>query len=509
MIKFVTFASEIRLNALLCSSAAVLLTACGGGADPDTPSSIPQASQTASDTVSREAAAAPEIIAAAPVEQSEVRANEVEAAPGAPADFSFAGYSAEGEPGDIAADAAEAEIGADSLAFGADAGTADTSAMQADGRASVVLGDEGMVEANAARPKPKPNPKPENAFSYYVSPNGKDTAAGTSASAPFKTLARAARAATAAGTTVYVAPGAYEGGFKTTASGNAKARIKWVSTTKWGARIVPPAKSSNNNAWDNRGSYVSIVGFDIDGSTSRAGTKWTHGIYSAGSYDQIVENRVHHIAKSVPCNSAGGSAIGVDSYFKGIKSDVIANMVYDIGPAGCRFVQGIYVSTSGTVKNNVVYRVSEAAIHLWHDATNVIITNNTVAASGTGIIVGGGDYYHIKGPNDNTAVYSNIVYDNKYGISEQGRTGKKNTYRNNLVYQNTYNWTLKNGLKHTATVTSAPYFTSYTRTGTPNFKPTLSSPAIGRGSPAFAHTTDFAGKPRNAKTGFDIGAYQH
>jgi hypothetical protein len=506
MIKFVTFASEIRLNALLCSSAAVLLTACGGGNDLDTPSTPPQASQTASDIVSREAPAAPETMATAPVEQSEVRADEEDAASGSPADFSFAGYSAEGEPGDVALDAGEAEIGAESLAFGADAGTVDPSAMEADDTRSVALG-EGMAEAAAARPKP--NPKPDNALSYYVAPNGKDTAVGTSASAPFKTLARAARSATRAGTTVYVAPGTYEGGFKTTASGSAKARIKWVSTTKWGARIVPPAKSSNNNAWDNRGSYVSIVGFDIDGSTSRAGTKWTHGIYSAGSYDQIVENRVHHIAKSVPCNSAGGSAIGVDSYFKGVKSDVIGNMVYDIGPAGCRFVQGIYVSTSGTVKNNVVYRVSEAAIHLWHDATNVIITNNTVAASGTGIIVGGGDYYHIKGPNDNTAVYSNIVYDNKYGISEQGRTGKKNTYRNNLVYQNSYNWTLKNGLKHSATVTSAPYFISYTRSGTPNFKLTLSSPAIGRGTPVHAHTTDFAGKPRNAKTGFDIGAYQH
>jgi hypothetical protein len=487
MVKFVTFASEIRLNALLCSSAAVLLTACGGGTDLDTPSTSTQASQTASDIVSREPAAATESLVAAPVEQSEVRAEEVEDASGAPADFSFAGYSAEGEPGEVAADEGEAEIGAESLSYG----------------------DEGMDEAGTARTKPKPNPKPDNAYSYYVAPTGKDTAAGTSASAPFKTLARAASAATRAGTTVYVAPGTYEGGFKTTASGSANARIKWVSTTKWGARIVPPAKSTNNNAWDNRGSYVSIVGFDIDGTTSRAGTKWTHGIYSAGSYDQILENRVHHIAKSVPCNSAGGSAIGVDSYFNGVKSDVIGNMVYDIGPAGCSFVQGIYVSTSGTVKNNVVYRVSEAAIHLWHDATNVIITNNTVAASGTGIIVGGGDYYHIKGPNDNTAVYSNIVYDNKYGISEQGRTGKKNTYRNNLVYQNTYNWTLKNGLTHSATVTSAPYFVSYTRTGTPNFKLTLSSPAIGRGTPVHAHTTDFTGKPRNAKTGFDIGAYQH
>lgn len=67
--------------------------------------------------------------------------------------------------------------------------------------------------------------------------------------------------------------------------------------------------------------------------------------------------------------------------------------------------------------NNVVYRVAETGIHLWHDARNVIITNNTVTTSNTGIVVGGGNFYFVSGPNDHTAVYSNIVYDNKMAIS--------------------------------------------------------------------------------------------
>jgi hypothetical protein len=192
-----------------------------------------------------------------------------------------------------------------------------------------------------------------------------------------------------------------------------------------------------------------------------------------------------------------------------VQSEVIGNLVHDIGPAGCTFVQGIYISTSGSVKNNVVYRVAEAAIHLWHDATNVIITNNTVTTSHTGIVVGGGDFYYTAGPDDYTAVYNNIVYDNYYGISEQGKTGVHNTYRNNLVYQNTVNWTLRNGLTHTGTVTSAPYFVGYTKTGTPNLHLTSSSPAIGRGTATNAYPTDFDGRPRNSSTGYDIGAYQH
>ncbi|WP_376712378.1 DUF1565 domain-containing protein, partial [Acinetobacter baumannii] len=80
-----------------------------------------------------------------------------------------------------------------------------------------------------------------------MSPNGSDSAVGSKA-APFKTLARAARAVTRPGTTVWVAPGSYAGGIKTTASGTAAARIYWVSTTKWGARIVPPVNSTNNSA---------------------------------------------------------------------------------------------------------------------------------------------------------------------------------------------------------------------------------------------------------------------
>ncbi|NHZ96261.1 DUF1565 domain-containing protein [Massilia sp. CCM 8734] len=358
-------------------------------------------------------------------------------------------------------------------------------------------------------PTPTPEPTiPPTTYNFFVASNGSDTAAGTK-SAPFKTIARASRAALPS-TTIHVADGTYPGGFKTTVSGTAAGRIYYVSSTKWGAKIVPPASSSNDTAWDNRGNYTDIIGFHIDGTTAQSGTKWTHGIYNGGSYDMIRGNWVHHIATKVPCTSAGGSAIGVDSYFRGIKSDVVGNLVHDIGPAGCRFVQGIYVSTSGTVKNNVVYRVAEGGIHLWHDANNVIITNNTVTASHTGIIVGGGDYYHTTGPNNDTIVANNIVYDNAMGISEQGQTGTRNRYTNNLVFQNpTYNFSLKNGLTHSGTVSADPQFVSYTRSGTPDLHLRPTSPAIGKGTPTNAPPVDFDNKPRNATSGYDMGAYQH
>jgi hypothetical protein len=295
-----------------------------------------------------------------------------------------------------------------------------------------------------------------------------------------------------------------------TTDGSASARIAYVSTKRWGAKIVPPKNSRNDTAWDNRGDYVDIVGFEVDGSAHNGGTRWTHGIYSAGSYDTVRRNHVHHIARNVPCTSAGGSAIGVDSYYRGIKSHVLANLVHDIGPAGCRYVQGIYFSTTGSVKNNVVHRVAEGAIHLWHDARDVIITNNTVARSNTGIIVGGGDFYHASGPNDRTIVYNNIVVDNKMGISEQGQTGRNNSYRNNLVHRNaTYDFSLKNGLTHSNTVHQAPLFVGDIGIALPNFSLSPASPAIGGGTAAHADSTDFNGRARNARSGFDIGAYQY
>jgi hypothetical protein len=344
-------------------------------------------------------------------------------------------------------------------------------------------------------------------YHYYVALSGSDSNPGT-AEMPFQTIVRASKVALP-GTTIHVAPGTYEGGFKTSMSGTEAQRIYYVSTAKWGARLVPPMTSDSKAGWDNRGNYVDIVGFEIDGSASRNGMKWSHGIYNGGSYAIIKNNRIHHIAQNTPCTSAGGAGIAVDGYYRGVQSEVVGNTVHDIGPVGCRFVQGIYISTSGSAKNNIVHNVGGAAIQMWHDARNVVVSNNTVAASMTGILVGGGDFYHTKGPNDFTRVHNNIVFDNKYGISEQGATGVHNTYRNNLVFQNSdADWQLRNGLTHSGTIAQAPQFVRYARRGERDFHLRSGSPAIGKGIEEHSALTDAAGKPRSKAVGIDIGAYQ-
>jgi hypothetical protein len=342
----------------------------------------------------------------------------------------------------------------------------------------------------------------------YVAPDGLDSNPGTR-TAPLRSLARAAQLVVP-GTTVNVLPGAYQGGFRTSVNGLPNARIVFRSTERWQARIVMPSVSNSDMGWDNRASYVDIQGFEVDGAAQTSGQPWTTGIYSGGSYNRIVANHVHDIATRLPCTSKGGSGIGVDSYYKGMYSEVAGNSVHDIGPPGCRYVQGIYVNTPGTVRNNIVYRVAEAGIHLWHDAHKVIVVNNTITASNTGILVGGGDFYHTKGPNDHTHVFNNIVFDNRYGISEQGATGKHNSYRNNLVFKNKEaDWRLADGMRHSGTVAAAPGFLGYSRSGTPDFRLAAGSPAIGKGIENGADGPDFYGKVRTQRDAVDIGACQH
>ncbi|MES2151936.1 MAG: choice-of-anchor Q domain-containing protein [Pseudomonadota bacterium] len=342
----------------------------------------------------------------------------------------------------------------------------------------------------------------------YVSQNGADNNPGTE-TAPFKTIVRASRAALP-GTSIRVAPGRYEGGFKTTVSGSEMSRIYYISAIKWAARIVPPSNSSSDTAWDNRGNYVDIDGFEVDGGNPHAGTRWTHGIYNGGSYNDIRRNHVHDIARDAPCNGADGSGIGVDSYYRGEQTGIIGNSVHDIGAPGCKTLHGIYIGSSGSARNNVVYAIGGAAIQMWHDANNVIVAYNTVSNASTGILVGGGDYYHARGPNDFTIVFNNIVYDNKVGISEQGATGIHNSYRNNLVFRNSSaNWDLRNGLAHEGTVGAEPQFVRYSRAGTPDFSLLKASPAIGKANQMHAPEVDFDGRPRSLATGYDIGAYQH
>jgi hypothetical protein len=300
---------------------------------------------------------------------------------------------------------------------------------------------------------------------------------------------------------VHVAAGSYAGGFQTTTSGTATGRIRYISDVKWGAKI---RGGSARTAWDNRGNYVDIDGFELDGSS----TSWLDGIYMGGSYGAVKNNYVHHIANAAGCNNTGGSAINSDHYYYGVKNDIVNNVVHNIGTTGCSYIQGIYVSTSGTVINNLVYNIGAVAIHLWHDAADIKIVNNTVFNSEYGVLVGAGDFYHSTGPADNVHVSNNILFDNIYGVSEQGSVGRNNSYTNNLVFQNRYDWSMKTGAA-TGTIAANPLFVNYVRTGGGDYRLSSASPAVDKGAATYAPANDLAGTARPQGKAVDIGAYEY
>jgi hypothetical protein len=449
MKKLVTFASDIRVSALLCCSAAVLLTACGGGTS-DTGEGQTQA----------------------------------------------AAYSGTNQ--------SAANVAA--TAYGADAAT--TPAVS--DTANAATSETGIASAAPADGSPRllatATAVAASTYNLYVTTTGSDSNSG-SQSAPFRTITRAASLAKPS-TTIHVAAGTYYGNVSTKTSGTSTGRIRYVSDTKWGAKVIG---SGTEAMWTNNGNYTDVVGFDISGSGRL-------GILNYGSYTLMSGNHVHNLTISGGCNGSGGAGI-VDANYSATDDDIIGNVVHDIGvPGACNGVQGIYHSNlRGKIYNNIVYRASSYGIHLWHAANNVLIANNTVfqnggGGMGGGIVIGTGD-----SPGgvvlNNTKVINNIVYKNpaagikEYCYSGQNCIGSSNTVANNLVYGNGSAITMKVG-SATGTIAADPQFIYYQANGTGNYRLKSTSPAINKGVAASAPTYDIDNIARPRGIALDIGAYE-
>jgi hypothetical protein len=366
-------------------------------------------------------------------------------------------------------------------------------------------GDDGVPD-DGTNAEP---PAPPTTYNLYVATTGSDSNPGTQA-APFRTILKASQVAQP-DTTVHVAAGTYVGGFQTTKSGTATRRIRYVSTTRWGARIIPPSSSSRATGWDNRGAYVTIDGFEVDGSINpTSGTRWTVGINVGGAGDIVTHCHVHHIYNSGTVSSSGGAGILLDAWYGYNNMQALGNLVHHVGPSGSAstFYHGIYQTATGAIKNNIVYANTGGGIHLWHDANHVTIANNTSFGNRIGYIVGGGDYVHTSGPADYITVTNNIAFDNtSIGFDEEGQCGSHNVWSHNLSYQNGTNWRL-NFSAHSNDVTAAPQFVNYVRTGGGNYHLLSNSPAVNKGTTTYAPAIDFDGAARPYGAAIDIGAYE-
>jgi hypothetical protein len=314
----------------------------------------------------------------------------------------------------------------------------------------------------------------------YVASTGSDANPGTLA-APFLTIAHASSLATA-GDTIHVAPGTYHVfapsadsvGIKTTRSGTPAARIKFVSDRKWAAKIVV---SGTGIAWNSKGSYVDIDGFDISGSGRI-------GILAEGGKVTITNNLIHDLTISGGCNSGGGAAITTwgPAGNAVIDSNVVRNIGYKWLAGGtCNTVQGIYVTNhSNKISNNIVSGVASVGINQWHGGTASTIVNNTIFHSKIGVVIGQGNRGATSAGSQDNYVANNIVYDNKSGIAEMGNVGGNNRYVSNLVYANGTNWRVKGDVS--GTISADPMFVDYEANGSGDYRLQSTSPAIGKGA---------------------------
>ncbi|KLU38229.1 hypothetical protein AB595_02985 [Massilia sp. WF1] len=351
-------------------------------------------------------------------------------------------------------------------------------------------------------PTPSPEPSPATGRTLYVASNGSDSNPGTEAQ-PFATIGRADAAATA-GDTVSVAPGTYTvsapndtaAGIVTAKSGTAAAHIKFVSQVKWGAKIVV---NGSGTAWNSKGNYVDIAGFDITGSGRI-------GLFASGAHTAITGNAIHDLTISGGCNGKVGAAIQVDGSVG--QADIANNVVRNIGVSmlgSCNSVQGIYIASTGTlVRNNIVSGVAAVGIQQWQDATNSKIVNNTVFHAKIGVLIGDGDAGALPRGSENNIVANNLIYDTvTYGIVEGGTVGSNNRYVNNLVYASGTG--IRAAGSVSGTIAANPQFKSYKADGSGDYHLLNGSPALNKGSAAYAPPTDFDGSVRDATP--NIGAY--
>jgi Protein of unknown function (DUF1565) len=348
---------------------------------------------------------------------------------------------------------------------------------------------------------------PSDRTDYYVSTTGTDSNDG-SAAHPWATIQHASNLAQP-GWTVHVAPGTYDvSSFVTSTSGAASARIRFISDTKWGAKIVG---SGTGIIWEVDGSYIDIVGFDITGP-NRVGIMigWSG---SGSGNDHILNNNIHDLTISGGCTSTGGAAIATSFLPWGSGSNwILGNRVANIGASmigTCNTVQGIYMGTANDiVENNIVSGVALAGIHQWHGATRSVIVNNTVFHSKVGILIGEGDAGALSGGSANNHVANNIVVNNTaIGIQELGLVGNGNSYVNNLIWNNPANHSVTSA-SPVDTISSDPLFVNYQADGSGDYHLKSTSPAIDKGTNQAAPLNDFDGGARPVGANWDIGAYE-
>lgn len=271
----------------------------------------------------------------------------------------------------------------------------------------------------------------------------------------------------------------------------------------------------------------SNVGYDVIKITAQSSTGPAHHIRIQRS--EVMNARAN---PTTPCTSTqiardgtvipGPCGQGILLTDDGGYNEFIDLDVHDNGRTD--FDHGIYMKSNNNVIDGCSFhRNSGWGIHKYPSGNNNIIRNNRsydnarIGKRGTGILVSGGS---------GNLVYNNLVWGNRDGITAQygessarlynntvfGNSGRGiysdvpgTDIRNNIVYQNGSAITGTGFTQSFNLVNVDPRFVS---SSTADFRLQSTSPAIDRGTPISAVSTDIEGTTRPQGPGYDIGAHE-
>jgi hypothetical protein len=480
MKKCFTFASDRRIHALLCCSAAVLLTACGGGtSDAGTGQQATTAAYSYNSTANQSGAT--------------VAANATSA--GVTAETLAAGPAAEPLAGGPAADA------------------------PADGA-------ESLLATSAAVSAPAPAATVPATCNYYIAPNGSDSGAGTLAS-PWKTI-KYGSAKLSAGKTLCARGGTYYGqaGLIWKSSGTALAPVTFKN--------YPGEKPVFDGQWGDTGVDGDFLVFSNNSHVVVDGITVQHFAdkYGNGTIDlHNGQGPVNDITIQNSTLMDNGSHTAQDHHIyiaTGVTNVTIRNNLF-IRAAGSA-VQAYHSPASSGIKvyNNVMIG---GKLNCYQSKSNPC---SATATQHWGLIIGDAK---------DTQIYNNTIYGMQTGIEFNYGTTSTGPYtvKNNLIANSTtagisvnsayalhfisdyngfsgnrsdINWKGANmtAAQFAVTTTNERHAVRanpmFVNAAASDFHLVAGSPMIDKATPMTLFNTDKDGVARPTGLGFDIGAYE-
>jgi hypothetical protein len=348
------------------------------------------------------------------------------------------------------------------------------------------------------------------AATYYVRVSGRDSNAGTTPTAAFRTIGRALTAAQA-GDVIYVGGGTYVGSVTTVRAGTAAARISLIGdragvyTGDAGTPVIQASGSVgvtfshaqvdfewftiqggvNNVVSSVTGSAVrgsTLVGASGDAARTTGGTLALIGCEISGHGGDAAEALGQGRVTLTSCTISSGTA-GVNVSAAGARATVARCTIRDL--------TGLGVVSAGVLSltNTMLYDVDGGGVRI--TGGSATLWNNTLHEAGpTGIDLRGGTL----------TLRNTIISASGTGFSVTSGTP---THGNNLYHGNTTNY---HGVAGAVTdLTNNPAFVNPQS----DWRLASGSPAINRGANGSNITTvDLQGVRRPAGSAYDLGAFE-